>query len=421
MHILLAGEKDRRHRQKVRYDWARHARAEQKEPIGTWKVWLILAGRGFGKTRTGAETIRAWVTSKRAKRIALVGSSLDDARKVMVEGESGLLSVCPPDMRPVFYPSLGSVVWPCGATATLYSASHYDKLRGPQFDGAWVDELAKFDHAEATFDQLMLGLRLGESPRVIVTTTPQPLPFLKQLSQDKDTVVTRGSTFDNRKNLSLSYLKVLERRYGGTRLGRQEIDGQFVDDDAGALWTPSMLEASRWPMGKVQPKYVFTVVAVDPSVTANAKSDETGIVVAAVDASGHFYVLDDVSGRMDALDWARCAVEAHKHHGADAVVAEVNNGGDLVARMIQGVDASVFVRPVRALRSKWQRAQPVAALYQQGRVYHVRNFNTLEEQMLSYTPSASSSPDRLDALVWALTELSREKRPEIPSPTVWIS
>jgi phage terminase large subunit-like protein len=234
-------------------------------------------------------------------------------------------------------------------------------------------------------------------------------------------VVTRGSTFDNRKNLSLSYLKVLERRYGGTRLGRQEIDGQFVDDDAGALWTPSMLEASRWPMGKVQPKYVFTVVAVDPSVTANAKSDETGIVVAAVDASGHFYVLDDVSGRMDALDWARCAVEAHKHHGADAVVAEVNNGGDLVARMIQGVDASVFVRPVRALRSKWQRAQPVAALYQQGRVYHVRNFNTLEEQMLSYTPSASSSPDRLDALVWALTELSREKRPEIPSPTVWIS
>jgi phage terminase large subunit-like protein len=179
MHILLAGEKDRRHRQKVRYDWARHARAEQKEPIGTWKVWLILAGRGFGKTRTGAETIRAWVTSKRAKRIALVGSSLDDARKVMVEGESGLLSVCPPDMRPVFYPSLGSVVWPCGATATLYSASHYDKLRGPQFDGAWVDELAKFDHAEATFDQLMLGLRLGESPRVIVTTTPQPLPFLK--------------------------------------------------------------------------------------------------------------------------------------------------------------------------------------------------------------------------------------------------
>ena len=421
MHTLLAWEKKRRDHHKMRYNWAHNAREEQKEPRGAWKVWLILAGRGFGKTRTGAETVRAWVASRRAKRIALVGSSLDDARKVMVEGDSGLLSVCPPEVRPTFYPSLSSLVWPCGARATLYGASHYDKLRGPQFDGAWVDELAKFDYPEKAFDQLMMGLRLGASPRVIVTTTPKPLPLLKQLSNDRDTVVTRGSTFSNRHNLSSSYLKTLERRYGGTRLGRQEIDGQFVEDSADALWTPAMLETSKWLQGKILPHFAATVVAVDPSVTAHATSDEAGIVVVSRDAAGHFYVRDDASGRMDALTWARRAVGAYKHHEADAVVAEVNNGGDLVTRMIQGVDPKVPVLPVRAMRSKWQRAQPVAALYQQGRVHHLRPFNTLEEQMLSYTPSLARSPDRLDALVWALTELSEQRPVEEALPSVWLT
>ena len=421
MYDLLRFEQKRRLLHQKRYDWSLNAREAQKEPGGDWKVWLILAGRGFGKTRTGAETMRSWVASGRAKRMALVAHSLDDARKVMVEGESGLLSVCPESMRPTFYPSRGVLVWPCGATATLYSAAHHEKLRGPQFDGAWVDELAKFENPEDTFDQLMLGLRLGHRPRVIVTTTPKPLPFLKKLSLDKDTIVTRGSTFDNRDNLSASYMKTLTRRYEGTSLGRQEIEGQFVEAQTHHLWTDEMIHACRLPNGKKVPKLLACVVAIDPSVTAHANSDEAGIVVVGVDQARCFYVLDDLSGRMDSLEWGRCAIDAYRRFEADAIVAEVNNGGDLVERLIHDLDQTVCVRPVRALRSKWQRAEPIAALYQQGRVCHTRAFDILEEQMLSYTPHALKSPDRLDALVWAVSELVNWAEKETPSsvPSVW--
>ena len=393
---------------RARYRWDLCARPSQKEPGGQWSVWLIIAGRGFGKTRTGAETVRNWVESNRARRICLLADSLDDGRKVMIEGESGLLNVCPPWNRPTFYPSHGKLKWPSGAEAQLYSAHHYEKLRGPQFDGAWVDELAKFQKPQEAWDQMMMGLRLGQDPKVVVTTTPRPLLFLKNLCAAKDSVVTRGATAENQQNLSRAYLENMQRSYAGTRLGAQELEGHFVEEEGTALWTYEMLHQARIQAEDL-PELTYIVVAVDPSVTANQKSDETGIVVVGRDREGRFYVLEDCSGSMEVVTWAHKAVEAYHTFQASCIVAEVNNGGDLVKRVIQGIDASVPVHSVRAMKSKWQRAQPMAALYEIGRVKHIKRFEQLEKQMLTYTPLSQSSPDRLDALVWALSELSGGK------------
>ena len=391
------------------YDWPFWARAKQLPPAGGWRVWLILAGRGFGKTRTGAEWVRALAESGRARRIALVAETAADARDVMIEGESGLLSCSPPWARPRYEPSKRRVTWPNGAVATSFSADDPDQLRGPQFDAAWADEIAKWRY-EAAWDNLTLGLRLGADPRCVATTTPKPRAWLARLMADPGTVVTRGTTRENAANLAPVFLDQVVARYAGTRLGRQEIEGEFLTEVPGALWTRALIEATR--AASAAPDLARVVVAVDPAVTSGATSDETGIVVAGVDGEGRFWVLEDLSDRMSPDLWARRAAEAYRRHRADAVVCEVNQGGDLVVATLRTVDRSLPVRAVRATRGKRLRAEPVAALYEQGRVRHAGGFPQLEDQMAGFTGTpGEASSDRLDALVWALTDLAFDRPP----------
>ncbi len=400
----------------LKYDWGFWARPNQLEPPGDWTTWLILAGRGFGKTRTGAETIRSWVcgdtplSKGRCSRIALVAETAPDARDVMVEGPAGLLDCHPKDFRPTYFPSKRSVVWPNGAQGILFNAVEPDQLRGPQFDGAWCDELAKWRYAGATWDQLQFGLRLGEHPRQIVTTTPRPIKTIRQLMQDVNCVVTRGRTFDNQDNLAAPTLRQLEERYGGTRIGRQELEGEILDDIPGAMWTREMLDDYRV---QVAPKTLSRViVAVDPAASAHDDSDETGIigVGASANADGftHGYVLADRSIKGSPEEWARRAVQLYRELDADRIVAEKNNGGDMVESVIKSVDRSVPVTLVHASRGKAVRAEPVSSLYEQGRVHHVGRFDKLEDQMCEFTHDINrdeGSPDRVDALVWGITEL----------------
>lgn len=406
LYHLACQEQERRFEEKNRYNWSFNARPNQRLPEGNWRIWLILAGRGFGKTRTGAETVRFWITSGYAKRICLLGDTLQEVRNIMIEGNSGLLSVCPPEETPLYEISKNQLRWGNGAFCTAYSAHAYEKLRGPQFDAAWVDELAKFKNGQEAWDQLMLGLRLGQIPRVVITTTPKPIPLIFSLLKRDDVVVTRGSTFDNAANLSSSYLENIQTRYGHTSLGAQEIEGEMIDNQGDRLWTSEMLEAARLPPGQALPPLQRLVVAIDPAVSSGDDSDETGLIVAALTADGRGVLLDDLSGRMPALHWAQRAIEAYHLHQADCLIAEVNNGGDLVEKLIHSLDPAVAYKGVRATRGKWVRAEPIAALYSQRRVIHARSFPELEAQLKEYTPHTSSfSPDRLDALVWALTEL----------------
>ncbi|MFX4220689.1 MAG: DNA-packaging protein [Thalassobaculum sp.] len=386
------------------HDWPLWARAKQLPPEGDWRVWLILAGRGFGKTRTGAEWVRALAETGRAGRIALVGETAGDARDVMVEGESGLLACCPPWGRPLYEPSKRRVTWANGAIATCFSADDPDQLRGPQFDAAWADEIAKWRY-EAAWDNLMLGLRLGADPRCVATTTPKPRAWLSRLMADPRTVLTRGGTRENATNLAPAFLDQILTRYDGTRLGRQEIEGEYLVDVPGALWTRALIEAARVPAAAV-PELQRVVVAVDPAVTSGAEADETGIVVAGRDAGTGFWVLEDLTGRLSPDLWARRVADAFARVRADTVVCEVNQGGDLVAATLRTVDPTLPVRSVRATRGKRLRAEPVAALYEQGRVRHAGAFDALEDQMARFTGApGDASPDRLDALVWALTDL----------------
>lgn len=386
------------------HDWPLWARAKQLPPEGDWRVWLILAGRGFGKTRTGAEWVRALAETGRAGRIALVGETAGDARDVMVEGESGLLACCPPWGRPLYEPSKRRVTWANGAMATCFSADDPDQLRGPQFDAAWADEIAKWRY-EAAWDNLMLGLRLGADPRCVATTTPKPRAWLSRLMADPRTVLTRGGTRENATNLAPAFLDQILARYDGTRLGRQEIEGEYLVDVPGALWTRALIEAARVPAAAV-PELQRVVVAVDPAVTSGAEADETGIVVAGRDAGTGFWVLEDLTGRLSPDLWARRVADAFARVRADTVVCEVNQGGDLVAATLRTVDPTLPVRSVRATRGKRLRAEPVAALYEQGRVRHAGAFDALEDQMTRFTGApGDASPDRLDALVWALTDL----------------
>lgn len=386
------------------HDWSLWARDKQLPPPGDWRVWLILAGRGFGKTRTGAEWVRALAESGRAGRIALVGETGADARDVMVEGESGLLACCPPWARPLYEPSKRRVTWPNGAVATCFSADDPDQLRGPQFDAAWADEIAKWRY-EAAWDNLMLGLRLGADPRCVATTTPKPRAWLSRLMADTRTAVTRGGTRENAANLAPAFLDQILARYDGTRLGRQEIEGEYLTDVPGALWSRALVEAARAPAAAV-PELRRIVVAVDPAVTSGSGSDETGIVVAGRDGGTGFWVLEDLTGRLSPDLWARRVADAYARVRADTVVCEVNQGGDLVAATLRTVDPGLPVRAVRATRGKRLRAEPVAALYEQGRVRHAGVFEALEDQMTRFTGApGDGSPDRLDALVWALTDL----------------
>jgi len=392
------------------YDWTFWARPKQLPPDGGWRVWLILAGRGFGKTRTGAEWVRALAESGRVRRIALVAETAADARDVMIEGESGLLACCPSWARPRYEPSRRRVTWPNGAVANSFSADDPDQLRGPQFDAAWADEIAKWRY-EAAWDNLMLGLRLGVDPRCVATTTPKPRAWLARLMADPGTVVTRGGTRENAANLAPVFLDQILARYAGTRLGRQEVEGEFLAEVQGALWTRMLIEAAR-AGPPAAGDLARIVVAVDPAVTAGADSDETGIVVAGIGADGRYWVIEDLSGRLSPDLWARRATDAFRRHRADAVVCEVNQGGDLVVATLRTVDPALPVRAVRATRGKRLRAEPVAALYEQGKVRHAGAFPMLEDQMAGFTGlPGEASPDRLDALVWALTDLAFDRPP----------
>lgn len=385
------------------HDWRFWARPEQVPPIAPWETWLVLAGRGFGKTRTGAEWVRAEAESGRRRRIALVGPTLRDVRKTMVEGEAGVISISPPWFRPLFVKSELRLVWPNGVIADLYSAERPDRLRGPNHDAAWADELAAWKHLEETWDNLELTLRAGSDPKRVVTTTPKPRQGLKRLIADPTTLVTRGSTSANADNLAKGYVTRLERRYAGTRLGRQELDAEMLEDAEGALWNLKRLDTLRVA---VPPDLKRVVVAIDPAVSTGSRSAETGIVVAGLGEDGIGYVLKDLSGRHRPEEWAERAIAAFRTHRADRVVGEVNNGGDLVEATLRAVDPQIPFRAVSASRGKRIRAEPIAALYEQGRIRHVGALSKLEDQMVSWTPGEDSgSPDRVDALVWALTEL----------------
>lgn len=383
--------------------WPFWARPNQVPPDPGWHYWLILAGRGFGKTRTGAEWVRAEVGRGAARHIALVGPTAHDVRATMVEGESGLLAICPDHERPDFEPSKNRLTWPCGARATLFSADQPDRLRGPQHDIAWADELCAWRQAQSAWDMLMFGLRLGSHPRCCITTTPKPSALLETLLNDPATHVTRGSSFDNAQNLAPSFLAEITAKYEGTRLGRQELHAEVLLDVAGALWSRDQLAVC---MASRPSAFDRLVVAVDPPATSGPDADACGIVVAGRLGS-KAYVLEDLSLKQATpLEWARRAVAAYHEYQADRLVAETNQGGEMVEAILRQIDAGVAVRRVHASRGKKLRAEPVAALYEQNRVFHCASMPDLEDEMCRFTGAASdTSPDRLDALVWALTDL----------------
>ncbi|MDI7861273.1 terminase family protein [Rhizobiaceae bacterium n13] len=388
-------------------DWAFNGRPEQMAPGGHWRTWLMLGGRGSGKTRAGAEWVHGLASRgalSRGLRIALVAETLGDAREVMIDGVSGICRIAKRN-RPEFEVTRRRLVWPSGAIAQIFSSEDPESLRGPQFHFAWCDELAKWKSAEECWDMLQFGLRLGDDPRQMVTTTPRPVPLLKRILADADTKTVRISTRDNRANLAPGFLAAVEARYAGTRLGRQELDGELIEDRDDALWKRGAIEALtvRFP-GALR----RIVVAVDPPATAGAHAC-CGIVVAGIEASGRAIVLADcsVEGASPAA-WAGAVAKAYRRFDADRVVAEINQGGDMVTAMLRSVDESLPVSTVRAMRGKYLRAEPVAALYEQGRVAHAGRFTALEDQMCDFGPeglSSGRSPDRLDALVWALTAL----------------
>lgn len=402
----------------------------QLPPEGAWKTWVILGGRGAGKTRAGAEWVRAQVEGARpcdpgrASRLALVGETVDQVREVMVFGESGILACSPPDRRPVWEATRKRLVWPNGAVAQVFSAHEPESLRGPQFDAAWVDELAKWKRAEDTWDQLQFALRLGENPQQVVTTTPKNVAVLKAILNNPSSVVTHAPTDANRAYLAASFLEEVRARYGGTRLGLQELEGALLEDAEGALWTSAMIERGRV---EAVPRLSRVVVAVDPPVTGHGGSDECGIVVVGAVTEGpvqdwRAFVLEDASVQGASPDaWARAAIAAMERHGAERLVAEVNQGGDLVQSVIRQVDPLVSYKAVRASKGKAARAEPVAALYEQGRVSHLRYLARLEDQMCRMTArgyEGKGSPDRVDALVWALHALMIEPGQHAMRPSV---
>lgn len=381
------------------------ARPNQLPPDGDWVIWMIRAGRGFGKTRIGAETLAKWAVRNPNTRWAIVAPTFGDARDTCVEGESGLLNIIHRygmlKPRNGWNRSTGEMRLLNGSRIKCFSGDEPDRLRGSQHHGAWVDEYAAFRYPDA-FDQLQFGLRLGQHPRTIITTTPRPKPFIRSILNRKDgsVVITNGSTFDNSDNLAPSALAELLARYDGTRLGRQELYGELLEDVEGALWTLQLIEQHRL---KEAPQLVRTVVAVDPSVTDTG--DETGIIVAGRDSQQKGYVLADYSIRGTPDQWARRVIEAYDQHEADSIVVEVNQGGQMIGQVLRTIRPNLPIREVRATKGKQVRAEPISALYEQGRIHHIGVFEELEEQLTTWTPDAPKSPDRLDALVWAFTEL----------------
>jgi phage terminase large subunit-like protein len=391
-------------------DWDIIGRPDQKPPPGDWHTWLILGGRGSGKTRAGAEWVHALGSAgdRSNVRIALVAETLGDAREVMIDGMSGIARIARVK-RPDFEISRRRLVWPNGAIAQIFSSEDPESLRGPQFHYAWCDELAKWKYGQETWDMLQFGLRLGTAPRQLVTTTPRPVPLVKNLLADPGTGLTRLSTRSNAGNLAPGFIHALSARYGGTRLGRQELDGELIEDREDALWKRDAIAAIT--LRSIGGALRRIVVAVDPPAGAGIGSC-CGIVVAGLDTSGRAVVLADcsVEGASPAT-WATAVVKAYRRFDADRVVAEINQGGDMVTAMLRSIDANLSVSTVRATRGKYLRAEPVAALYEQGKVAHAGRFSALEDQMYDFGPdglSSGRSPDRLDALVWALTALMLE-------------
>jgi phage terminase large subunit-like protein len=390
------------------FDWEGViARDKQCEPPGDWRVWLLLAGRGFGKTRTGAEIVRSYVERGLAYRVALVARTVSDVRDVIVEGESGILAVSPPWFLPKWEPSKRRLTWPNGAIATTYSGDVPDQLRGPQHDFAWADELAAWRYPE-TWDQLLFGLRLGANPRCVVTTTPRPVRVIRDLVKRDTTHVTRGSTYENRSNLADAFFEAIISRYEGTRTGRQELYADLLEEAEGALWNRTTLENTRVTEA---PDLARIIVAIDPAVTSSETSDETGIVAAGRSADGQGYVLSDISGRYAPNDWAQRALNLLEDLQGDKIVGEANNGGDMIEHTLRTIDKNVSYKKVTASRGKQTRAEPISSLYNLGKIHHVGIFPDLEDQLCNWEPlSGDKSPDRLDALVWALTELFPKRK-----------
>ncbi|MHA1128734.1 MAG: DNA-packaging protein [Alphaproteobacteria bacterium] len=393
--------------------WA--LQGHQLAPEGDWTTWVILGGRGAGKTRAGAEWVRGKVEGAmpwdagECRRVALIGETIEQAREVMVFGDSGILACSPPDRRPVWEATRKRLVWPNGAVAEIYSASNPESLRGPQFDAAWCDELAKWKQGQDAWDMLQFGLRLGDQPQQVVTTTPRPSRLLTDLLADARTVRTSAPTEANAANLADSFLEYVSAKYGGSRLGRQELQGEILTDVEGAFWSFTSLDGCRADV----PELDRIVVAVDPPVTSGPKADECGIIVAGVSMQGppqdwRAYILEDASVAGSPQVWAERAVAKAREYGANRLVAEVNQGGELVETLVRSIDPLVSYRAVRASRGKAARAEPVAALYEQGRIFHCGGFAELEDQMCAMTVSGftgKGSPDRVDALVWAITDL----------------
>lgn len=384
-----------------------------------WFCYLMRSGRGGGKTRSGSEWILERVRTG-ARSIALIGQTVGDVRDTMVElGDSSIMKVAKPDEMPVYEPSKRRLTFPNGAVATTFTGEEPDQLRGPQHDTVWIDELAKFKYPEETWDNMEFGLRLGPDPKVFCTTTPRPIPIIKKLVADPLTIDVQFSTFQNAANLSEVFLKRIRDKYEGTRLGRQELEGEILDDNPNALFQREVIENLRI-RGDVLPPLLRVVVGMDPSVTGNETSDETGIIAGGIAANGHGYILDDASLQASPAEWARAAVHLFHVRKADRMVGEVNNGGDLVEVNIRTVDRNIPFTAVHASRGKAIRAEPVAALYEQGRIHHVGTFPILEDQMCDWSLGAAKSPDRMDALVWCIWELFGLGLKEQQQPRVYV-
>lgn len=406
--------------EELKHDWTFWARDNQLEPDGDWNTWFINAGRGFGKTRSGVEWVREQV-KRGVKRIAAVAATNSDIERVMVKGESGFLSVCwkgdktyagKPMGFPEWSPTKRTIAWANGASVQFFSAEEPERLRGPQFELAWCDELAAWNKDMDTWDMLQFCMRLGKHPRIMVTTTPKPTKLVRKILKDSKTIVTSGSTFDNAANLAGTYLEAVRSQYEGTRLGRQELYAEVLEEAEGALWNTDMLDNASIKHDEL-PHLNRIVVSIDPAVTSNAESDMTGIVVAGIDVNGVAYVLGDYTEKLSPQGWAAKAISLYHQYQADRIVAEANQGGDMVKTTLHGEDETVPVKLVRASRGKYARAEPISALYERGLVKHVANppdgasLNELETQMRTWEPLGSiGSPDRLDAMVWAITDLS---------------
>jgi len=385
----------------ILYDWEVWARPKQLPPPGDWLTWLIRTGRGWGKTRTGSEYVINQA-KKGAEHIALIGETKADARDIMVElGPASILKISRPDFMPKYEPSKRRVTWPNGCVGTIYSGDEPDQVRGPSHDIAWIDELAKFKYPKAIIDNLMFGLRNREDLRILVTTTPRPIPIIKELINDPDTKNIIGSTYENRDNLPKKYFDYIIKKYEGTRLGRQEIHGYILEDNPDALWTRKIIEKNR---RNKAPKLIRIAIAIDPQATDNIMSSETGIIGGGLSEDRHVWILEDATIKGSPDKWGNAAVTAYHKLEADRVVGEVNNGGDMVEYVIRSIEANIPYKSVRASRGKYTRAEPVSALYEQGKIHHVGCFPDLEDQLCEWVPG-DKSPDRLDALVWLVYEL----------------